>query len=708
MEDRQEPAANSGGNELDAAQLLRQRAQARLPGRFLGGAELIEELSPQAMREALHELRLHQIELEMQNDELRRTRYELDAQRDRYFDLYDLAPVGYCTLSEQGLIVSANLTIAKLLDTERSALLGQCFNRFVCREQQDRYYLYVKQLLQTQESQVCELPMQTLQGHVFWVHLAAVALPAQDAGQILRVTVSDITERMHARQLLSDNMAALQLRDQALSQISEGVLTTGVDRRITYANAEFERITGYSQTEMLGQPCGILQGAEGQPELVQQMRAALNAAQPFRGEILNYRKDGTPFWNDLSIIPVFDDQGRLSQYVGVLRDVTARKQTMEELQLFKNCVAHANDVIVITEAEPFIEPGPRILFVNEAYQRTTGYTAEEALGKTPRMLQGPKTDRATLDRILASLKQWKPIREEVLNYTKDGREFWSELEIYPLADETGWYTHWISIQRDITERKQATQELIEAIQAREDAQAANYAKTQFLANISHEFRTPMNGVMGMAQLLQMPGLTEAERIDYAGVILRSGQTLMNLLNDVLDITRIEAGKLEFESVRLQPAQIIGAVQLLFSQRARDKGLALESNWIGPELPYQGDPQRLTQMLSNLVNNAIKFTAQGGIRIEAREVACTAQHATLEFAVSDTGIGIEPQKQSLLFQNFFQIDSSNTRNYDGAGLGLSMVRQLAELMGGEVGVQSQVGQGSRFWFRIQVQGLGSTG
>ena len=431
--------------------MLRQRAQARLPGRFLGGAELIEDLSPQAMREALHELRLHQIELEMQNDELRRTRYELDAQRDRYFDLYDLAPVGYCTLSEQGLIVSANLTIATLLDTERSALLGQCFNRFVCREQQDRYYLYVKQLLQTQESQVCELQMQTLQGQVFWVYLAAVALPAQDAGQILRVTVSDITER-----------------------------------------------------------------------------------------------------------------------------------------------------------------------------------------------------------------------------------------------------------------KQATQELIEAIQAREDAQAANYAKTQFLANISHEFRTPMNGVMGMAQLLQMPGLTEAERIDYAGVILRSGQTLMNLLNDVLDITRIEAGKLEFESVRLQPAQIIGAVQLLFSQRARDKGLTLESIWIGPELSYLGDPQRLTQMLSNLVNNAIKFTAQGGVRIEAREVACTAQHATLEFAVSDTGIGIEPQKQSLLFQNFFQIDSSNTRNYDGAGLGLSMVRQLAELMGGEVGVQSQVGQGSRFWFRIQVQGLGSTG
>ena len=260
---------------------------------------------------------------------------------------------------------------------------------------------------------------------------------------------------------------------------------------------------------------------------------------------------------------------------------------------------------------------------------------------------------------------------------------------------------------DITERKQVSQELIDAIHAREDAKTANYDKTQFLANISHEFRTPMNGVMGMAQLLQLPGLTEAERIDYAGVVLSSGQALMNLLNDVLDITRMEAGKLELESVRLVPAQIVGAVEAVFSQSARGKGLALESAWIGPELSYRGDPLRLTQMLSNLVNNAIKFTAQGSVRIEAREVARTAQTATLEFAVSDTGIGIDPQQQALLFQSFFQVDSSNTRSYDGAGLGLSMVRKLAELMGGEVGVQSQLGQGSRFWFRIQVQGLGPT-
>jgi signal transduction histidine kinase len=159
----------------------------------------------------------------------------------------------------------------------------------------------------------------------------------------------------------------------------------------------------------------------------------------------------------------------------------------------------------------------------------------------------------------------------------------------------------------------------------------------------------MNGVMGMAQLLQLPGLTEAERIDYAGVVLSSGQILMDLLNVALDITRIEAGQLQLESVRMVPAQIVGAVEALFGQTARSKGLSLVSAWIGPEWSYSGDPQRLTQMLLNLVNNAIKFTAQGKVRIEAREVACTGQGAILEFAVSDTGIGIEDKSRHCCFR-----------------------------------------------------------
>ena len=708
VNEQEKPAADSGREPPEPAPSLRQRAKDRLQDVSSRLTEPFDTLSAEGLRESLHELRLNRIELEMQNEELRRTRFELDLERERYRDLYELAPVAYFTLSEAGLIISANLTASRLLGVDHSNLLKRGFSQFVCRQHQDRYYLYLRQLLLSGHTEVCELELQTVQGTPLWVQLSSALIvlaahplrPGDEAGsRVLRVTASDISQRVCADEALQLNMQALLLREQALNRISEGVLVTDAQRRTTYVNDEFERITGYSRAEMLGRPSSVLQGTGVETELVQRMRTALDAAQPFRAEIPNYRKDGTAFWNDLSITPVFDDAGRLNQFVGVLRDVTARRHTMDELQLFKNCVAHANDVIVITEAEPFIEPGPRILFVNEAYQRTTGYTAEEALGNTPRMLQGPKTDRATLNRILASLKQWKPIREEVLNYTKDGREFWSELEIFPLANETGWYTHWISIQRDITERKQATQDLIQAIQDKKDAQAANYAKSQFLANMSHEIRTPMNGILGMAQLLQMPGLTQDERIDYAGVVLSSGQRLMNLLADIVDISRIDAGKLTLESKRMEPAQIIGNVEALYGPSARSKGLAFEAAWSGSAQPYLGDPHRLTQMLSNLVNNAIKFSEQGSIRVQAREVAYTEQGATIEFSVSDTGIGVASDKQSLLFQTFSQVDGSNTRNYEGAGLGLSIVRNLAQMMGGEAGFESQIGQGSRFWFRI---------
>jgi PAS domain S-box-containing protein len=256
--------------------------------------------------------------------------------------------------------------------------------------------------------------------------------------------------------------------------------------------------------------------------------------------------------------------------------------------------------------------------------------------------------------------------------------------------------------RDITKRKQMEAALISA---REAAESANHAKSEFLANMSHEIRTPMNGVLGMAQVLAMPEVTQAERIHYANTILSSGTILMRLLNDILDFSKIDAGKLTLESREMVPDRVMLDVQSLFLENARSKGLTLQSIWNGPAQPYLSDPQRLTQMLSNLVGNAIKFTVHGGICIEARQVEQSASSATLEFSVTDTGIGIEPSKQHLLFKTFSQVDGSITRVHDGAGLGLSIVKKLAELMGGEVGIESQEGQGSRFWFRVRVD-LGS--
>ncbi|MBI2307401.1 MAG: response regulator [Rhodocyclales bacterium] len=238
-------------------------------------------------------------------------------------------------------------------------------------------------------------------------------------------------------------------------------------------------------------------------------------------------------------------------------------------------------------------------------------------------------------------------------------------------------------------------------EARLVAETASVAKSRFLATMSHEIRTPMNGVLGMAQLLQQPQLGGAERLDYARTILASGQTLLALLDDVLDFSKIEAGRLELEAAAFDPAQLLRETETLFAESAARKGLRLHARWHGPAgQHYRGDPTRLRQMLANLVSNAVKFTPQGGIRIEARETTRDGGAAELEFRVADTGIGIAADKLRLLFQPFSQADSSTTRRFGGSGLGLSIVRSLAQLMGGDVGVDSRPGNGSRFWFRIR--------
>ncbi len=357
----------------------------------------------------------------------------------------------------------------------------------------------------------------------------------------------------------------------------------------------------------------------------------------------------------------------------------------------------------VTIADPALPDCP-IVYVNDAFTRMTGYLPDEVLGRNCRFLQGARTDQAAVARVREAIARRVPVTVELLNYRKDGSRFWNELHVAPVFDAAGALKAFIGIQHDVTARKKAE---AGRERARRLAERANRTKSDFLAAISHEIRTPMNGVMGTLALLLETEL-DAEQRAYAETARQCGKDLLAIINDILDISRIEAGKLAIEAVPFRLAEVVRAVLDLAAAAAGEKGLKLEAR-IAPDVPDTviGDPLRLKQVLTNLVDNAVKFTAVGGVTV-AIDRAPNLPGGGLAFAVIDTGIGIPPSVQKRLFSRFAQADPSITRRYGGSGLGLTICRRLVSLMGGDIGLESQPGCGSTFRFVLPLRAAEGAG
>ncbi|ABD69497.1 multi-sensor hybrid histidine kinase [Rhodoferax ferrireducens T118] len=332
-----------------------------------------------------------------------------------------------------------------------------------------------------------------------------------------------------------------------------------------------------------------------------------------------------------------------------------------------------------------------ITYVNDLFCAISQYSRDELLGHNHRLLNSgahPKEFFEAMYRTISSGEVWKG---DICNRAKDGSLYWVSTTIVPYVNDSGKPIRYVAIRADITERKRA----------KEAAQAATLAKSQFLANMSHEIRTPMNAVLGLTRMVLESDLKPEQREQLIKVS-KSGRALVRIINDILDFSRIEAGRLAIERIPLRVEAVLLEVADLFSAQAEEKGLELFLD-IEPETPLQviGDPLRLTQVLNNLVGNAIKFTDHGEIHIGVRVAHYGDATLTLCINVRDTGIGMAPEQIGVLFQSFTQADSSTTRNYGGSGLGLTIAKKLVELMGGQITLDSAVGQGTNVSFSVAV-------
>lgn len=428
--------------------------------------------------------------------------------------------------------------------------------------------------------------------------------------------------------------------------------------------------------------------------LEQQFRQAMKTQTTTRFEDLYLDCDA---WFDVHAYPTAVG---LAVY---FQDITQRRVEQAQLRLLETAVARLNDIVIITDAESLAEPGPRIVFVNEAFERRTGYGREEVIGKSPRFLQGPKTQRVELDRIGAALEKRQPVRAELINYKKSGEAFWLDLDIVPIADGSGVHTHFVSVERDITKRKRSEEEfrnlyleLDDRVQQRTaELQVVNKALEAFSYSVSHDLRSPLSTVAGFSKLLEKSeGKTfSAKGRHYLNRIQAGATQMSELIEGLMSLAQLSQDQLTIEPVDLSEI----ARKVVQECRERDPDRVVEVV-IQEDLQAHGDSRLLASVLQNLLGNAWKFTAKkpspyieffGGVGPEGEII----------YAVKDNGAGFDMALVDRLFATFQRLHSAS--EFSGTGVGLTTVKRIVEKHGGKVWAESKVGNGATFFFTLNV-------
>jgi PAS domain S-box-containing protein len=626
--------------------------------------------------------------------ERKRAEEALRESEDRFRIMADGCPSAMWVTNAAGGVQFINRGYRQLFGTTYEQVEGHGWHMVVHPDDLGEYSQAFSQACSKHAAFHAEVRVRDAQGEWRWVDSYAEPRFSQDQIYLGHVGISaDITQRKRTEEALREAQARHRMLAHTIESVEECVSITDAEDRILYVNAAFLRTYGYRESEVIGQHVSMLRSARTPEEVQREILPATIAGQ-WCGEIWNRTKEGKEFPISLATSGVYDENGERIALVGIARDITTRRRAEDALrsseEKFRQLAENIREVFWMMSPQ-----ADEIIYISPAYEHVWGRTCESLYRNPMAWAQAiHPDDRERAHSLFARQIEGEAIDSEYRISTPDGEQKWIRDRAFPIFDQDGHLIRVAGIAEEITERKRYEAELIEA---REAAEAANLAKSRFLANMSHEIRTPMNGVLGMTQLLLLSDLT-SEQQGYAEVVQSSGQSLLALINDILDLSKIEARKVTLESRRFDLRRIVEDVCRLSSMNANTKGLDLlwEVSQGIPEFLI-GDDHRLRQVLTNLVGNAVKFTERGQVRVEVALMSQADGQITVGFKIADTGIGIRPEQMSTIFKPFSQADASTTRKYGGTGLGLTISKQIIEMMGGTVGVDAGEGNGSVFWF-----------
>jgi PAS domain S-box-containing protein len=541
------------------------------------------------------------------------------------------------------------------------------------------------QLISKKQSYRLEVYAHRKDGENIWLSLNNSVIFDKDGkvDKYVRILI-DITLRKSTEK-------ELEILSFAARKSPSGILSRDSNGIIIWMNEKLEEITGYTLAEMKDKTFGtVLVGADTDITVFNNAVKEREAHKAYEIEIKIYKKDKTPIWVSIINSPLVNDNGKVERQITTMTDITDRKHGEDQLKLLSLVASSTTSGVVINDSNGNVE------WTNRAFEKITGYSLNEVqykhLGDT---LRGELTDVSIIERSRELSRNKQSFEVDLLVYRKDGQPLWVSV-INSVILNNGIVDKYIEVVIDITAKKKVE---IELIAAKEQALQLNRAKDMFISVMSHEIRTPLNAVIGMSHLLLDENPMESQK-DNLNILKFSADNLMMLINDVLDFTKIETGNIQLEKANVDLRDMLQSIVNSMQYKTVEKGIYLKYtiDEAVPELII-GDSARLIQILLNLAGNSVKFTDTGGVTIDLKVLEESNKSVRIRFAVTDTGIGIAPDKINTIFESFKQAEADITRKYGGTGLGLPISKRLVELHDSRINVDSIPGQGSTFWFVI---------